>query len=360
MAHSPRNTHTTHDPYSGYRAYETAGPNVIDPPNAVPAKTGLDRYRLSTRLVGQLERLAQTRFLIQEISHEDFKRWKAVDEQSQDLILKPRPTIRGLGVASIIQPLAQSVYCSSAIEGEQIHRNSIDVALLGQAHVAGPGENVTKHRGQAIHDIYCAYVWALSRPFPIAGGDNMVVTPEFICELHRMMFASTKQQDAGVFKQSDNQIERLDGTVLAHMLPHGRVEEFINALCERVNSQFIESDRHGSVSKFLSVAEFVCDFLAIHPFGDGNGRLARLLSTYLLERAGYHFARFYSLDAVILERHIRYYDALLTSQHSFYMPEENMSSWIEYYTDCVFMQWLRAYQYIKGTPANGSASVSQS
>jgi len=351
------NTHTTYDPYERYHAYETSGPNIIDLPQAFPAKTGLERYQLSTRLIGHLERLAQTRFLIREFTDEEYERWKAVDEQSEGLVLKPRPTIRGLGLASIIQPIAQSVYCSSAIEGEQIHRNNIEVAIVGQAHVKAPGESTAKGREQTIRDTYVAYVWALSRPFPIGGGHNVVITPDFICDVHRMMFESTKGNDAGVFKKTDNRIVRLDGTVLAHMLPHGRVEEFVGALCDRINSQFIESSRHGSVSKFLSVAEFVCDFLAIHPFLDGNGRVARLLSTYLLERAAYHFARFYALDAVILERHLDYYNTLLTSQRDFYASTEDLTPWIEYYIDCVFMQWLRAYQYIKGTPANGDRSV---
>jgi Fic family protein len=91
----------------------------------------------------------------------------------------------------------------------------------------------------------------------------------------------------------------------------------------------------------------VLDFLAIHPFHDGNGRAARLLSTYLLERSGYHVARFYPLDSVILENRDAYYEALFRAQQRWYQPDEDLTPWIELYTDMVFQQYLRAFQRVK-------------
>jgi Fic family protein len=91
----------------------------------------------------------------------------------------------------------------------------------------------------------------------------------------------------------------------------------------------------------------VVDFLAIHPFSDGNGRTARLLSTYLLERAGYHFARFYSLDTIILERQQAYYKALFDSQREWYKESEDLTPWVEFYLNAIFTQWLRAHEAIR-------------
>ena len=220
-----------------------------------------------------------------------------------------------------------------------------------------PRRWATRPRAQVIRDIYIAYIWALSQVFPLSGGYNVVMTPRLIRDIHRMMFASTMGEQAGQYKTANNTTEQPDGTLLATMLPHERVQEFINMLSNRINSRFIESYHHGSVSKLLSIAGCVCDILAIHPFSGGNGRPARLSSTYLLERAGYHFARLYSLDAIILERHAEYHAALLAAQRNFYVSREDMTKWIEYYIHCVFVQWLRAYQYVKpgGTP--GAAYV---
>jgi Fic family protein len=103
----------------------------------------------------------------------------------------------------------------------------------------------------------------------------------------------------------------------------------------------------GDPSRFLTTAEFILDFLAIHPFHDGNGRTARLLSTYLLERCGYHFARFYPLDNVILENRDAYYEALFLAQRRWYEADEDLSPWIEFYTDMVFNQYGRALQRVK-------------
>ncbi|MCK4340688.1 MAG: Fic family protein [Phycisphaerae bacterium] len=338
--------HSGYDGDGGLIEFGDGTPNRIDPPGPFPKLSGVERYRLSTRLLGQLERLAQARFFIQELTHTDFERWTEVDEQSGKLIMDPSNGLIGLeSVDDILQPIAQSVFCSSAIEGEQIHRKSMDLAIIGKAHVPDNQGPELDERATAIHSIYRAYIWALSRPSPLEGG--AVLTPEFIREVHRRMFSNTKGDQAGRYKTKDNKVRRLDGTVLAFMLPHQRVPELMEVLCDRINAQFLEAERHGSVSKLLSIAEFVSDYLGIHPFADGNGRTARLLCTYLLERAGYHFARFYTLDAVILERHLEYYRALLTGQRAFYTDKEDLTHWIEYFTDCVFVQWLRAYQYIK-------------
>src|SRR6185437_6650499 len=84
---------------------------------------------------------------------------------------------------------------------------------------------------------------------------------------------------------------------------------------------------------------FACDFLAIHPFRDGNGRMARFLSSYLLERGGYHFSSVYPLDRVVLDSRGAYYEALNASQRHWHTKDEDLSSWIEYFVGVVFGQW---------------------
>ena len=80
--------------------------------------------------------------------------------------------------------------------------------------------------------------------------------------------------------------------------------------------------------------------------------MARLLSTYLLERSGYHFARFYPLDSVILETRGAYYEALFRAQRDWWGAQEDLTPWIEYYVDSVYAQYLRAYQRALGAYSN--------
>jgi Fic family protein len=95
------------------------------------------------------------------------------------------------------------------------------------------------------------------------------------------------------------------------------------------------------------IAEFILDFLAIHPFEDGNGRAARLLSTYLLERSGYNFTRFYPLDQVIMDSRNAYFEALFEAQSKWYQKDENMTPWIVFYVDAIFKQWERSLAEIR-------------
>ncbi|HEU4887934.1 MAG TPA: Fic family protein [Thermoanaerobaculia bacterium] len=155
------------------------------------------------------------------------------------------------------------------------------------------------------------------------------------------MFKSTNPDAAGRIKTKRVAIE--GGSYSVKTLPPEKSESFLRELCNRTNRSLLTDD----TSRFLTTAEFVLDFLAIHPFHDGNGRTARLLSTYLLERSGYHFARFYPLDTVILENRDAYYEALFRAQQRWYREDEDLTPWIEFYTDMVFHQYVRAFQRVK-------------
>ena len=125
-----------------------------------------------------------------------------------------------------------------------------------------------------------------------------------------------------------------------------KVPVYLRAICARTNERLLRAQEFAEESMLLVVAEFILDFLAIHPFEDGNGRVARLLSTYLLERSGYHFARFYPLDSVILETREAYYRALFLAQKDWFGESEDLTSWIEYYINSIYTQYLRAFQRV--------------
>ncbi|MEQ1822045.1 MAG: Fic family protein [Fimbriimonadaceae bacterium] len=234
-----------------------------------------------------------------------------------------------------LNSVALTVFASSEIEGESFGAENLEPFV---AALTEPGEQVNpdlKERMETFRDQVETYFWAMSQPDPL--------TTNFIQELHRRMFQTAKPEIAEELKRKPVHIQfrRNGDQKLIETIPPELTEEFLAALCERSNRPRPKDEA------FLAAAEFHCDFLAIHPFTDGNGRTARLLASLLLERAGYHFTAIYPLDQVVLDTRRAYYDALFESQRHWHQPEEDQTPWIEYFTDTVFEQWERAMRRVQ-------------
>lgn len=284
------------------------------------------RYSLNMETLGLIERLAKAQFIL--------------SEKAPDI----NPTKFEKTDADTLRSIALSVFASSEIEGEGISTDYIEAFVM--AHTE-PGEMVDgdlRQRIQAHHDIIDSYFWALNST------REPVLTYDFVLEAHERMFRKTKGGLAGRIKDRDVRIRwyRRDGKLVeVPTAPAAQSEEFLRALCERTNKQFKLSADSAETPMLLVAAEFMCDFLAIHPFSDGNGRAARLLTTYLLERGGYHFSRIYPLDQVVLDSRSDYYEALNTSQRYWHRPQEDLTPWINYFVGTVFEQWERAFRRIR-------------
>ena len=292
----------------------------IDPPMLHPAKSGL-RYQLHPWSLGRLESLARSRFVIAEFTEAHLESWRSRDQEHYEGIV-------------------QSVMASSAIEGEKVYVTSAAV----HGHVENEPEDIpasteATRRRLIGGDIYDAYIFALQRK------TAPVLTKTFILELHRMMFLRVYPEEAGKLKTSPVTIQ--GGSYFIETVLPERADAFLDSLLERFEQRWCLAVSANEYSLFLIITEFIVDFLAIHPFQDGNGRTARLLSTYLLERAGYHFARFYSLDNVIHETRREYYSSLYAAQSQWYLPEENLSEWVDYYISSVHTQYRRALDELR-------------
>lgn len=142
---------------------------------------------------------------------------------------------------------------------------------------------------------------------------HIPVTPGVILQLHRDLLAHTPLSYGGSWKDADNQIvtREPDGssTVRFQPLPALLTPDAVAALCETYN----EAYRAQACDPALLAARFTFDFVSIHPFNDGNGRMSRLLTVLLLERAGYLVPRYVSIEWLIEESREQYYDALAQS-----------------------------------------------
>lgn len=309
--------------------------NTLDPPYPAPLKSGL-RFAVSRKMLGKMERLARAGAEIETLSGQSLlAAWTHTPQTEQVLV--------------------QSVLASGEIEGETIaweetglptvESLNVDIAAVTRARKGAQARPVLQKRLQAVESITKAAIWALTE------ARDMPLSFDFVLELHRQMFETTLPDIAGKLKARQNFVK--GGSYQVQMLPPMKTEPFLRELCARTRREMEASARTAEMSAFLTIAEFLCDFLAIHPFADGNGRCARVLSTVLLERAGYHFSRFYPLDSVILETRGAFYRALFDAQTDWYKTNEDLTPWIAYYTDAVFTQWTRAEQRLRDRETMG-------
>ena len=98
------------------------------------------------------------------------------------------------------------------------------------------------------------------------------------------------------------------------------------------------------VEPLLLIPAYVLDFLCIHPFRDGNGRMARLLSLLLLYQAGYEVGRFTSLELIVEETKQGYYDSLCQSSQGWHNTKHSLLSWWEYFLGVILLTAYREFE----------------
>jgi Fic family protein len=94
----------------------------------------------------------------------------------------------------------------------------------------------------------------------------------------------------------------------------------------------------------LLLSAYVLDFLSIHPFADGNGRMARLLSLLLLYQAGYEVGRYISLESVIEQTKEGYYDSLYASSQGWHEAQHSLVPWWEYFVGVMLVKAYRGFE----------------
>lgn len=156
------------------------------------------------------------------------------------------------------------------------------------------------------------------------------ITPNYILQLHKILLSHTDSSFGGQFKNVQNYISATnsDGRHFVLFTPLAPYEtpEAMQNLCEAYNLAIGD----GSLNPLLLIPIFIHDFLCIHPFVDGNGRMSRLLTTLLLYRSGYEIGKYISLEAKIAKNKDFYYDALQQAQTGWHEGKDNPTPFIKY------------------------------
>ena len=160
--------------------------------------------------------------------------------------------------------------------------------------------------------------------------EHIQVKPSVFLQLHRDLYKFHGQNVGGTYKASDNVIKEEDSEgnqrirfvpVLAWATP-----EMIEELCRA----FDEVLQNEEADPLLIIPMFVLDFLCIHPFRDGNGRMSRLLALLLLYRAGYIVGKYISIEKLIEESKETYYEALEDSSKEWHEGVNDYGPFVRY------------------------------
>ena len=102
------------------------------------------------------------------------------------------------------------------------------------------------------------------------------------------------------------------------------------------------------IHPLVIISNFIFEFLAIHPFEDGNGRLSRALTNLMLLQQGYAFVPYVSLEEIIESRQSEYYISLRQTQKNHKTDNENIETWLLFFLDCALTQTKQALKLLEG------------
>jgi Fic family protein len=184
--------------------------------------------------------------------------------------------------------------------------------------------------------------------------EHIPFTVNVVLQLHRDLMKYTEKR-GGRWKSAPNEIAEFlpDGTKRIRFVP---VEPYQTAEYMSVlHGRYDEGTRNLVLDPLILIPLYVLDFLCVHPFLDGNGRLARLLSVLLLYRNGYEVGRYISLERVVEQTRESYYDTLYGSSQGWHEGRHNVLPWVEYFLSTILAAY-REFESRLGRLSSGHGS----
>lgn len=232
----------------------------------------------------------------------------------QELYLKQRPK----ELEKLVEiAMIQSTEGSNAIEG--IVTTNARIKQLVEEKTAPKNrdeEEIAGYRDvlRIIHESY----------------DVIPITKNYILQLHKILYSHMNNPLAGQTKTVQNYISATypDGRTEVLFTPMAPFET--PAALEKICEEYNRIIGNLEVEPLLAIPIFIHDFLCIHPFNDGNGRMSRLLTTLLLYKSGFYVGRYISLEAKIADNKDLYYEALGKAQYGWHEGKEDGDPFIKY------------------------------
>jgi len=212
--------------------------------------------------------------------------------------------------------LIESAESSNRIEGVTVEKSRLKPLIIGRSKPKDRSEDEVAGYRNALDLIHKKH-------------SSLDISPQTIRQLHRLSHAGAG--DAGQWKKKDNEIIRKNQSgeieVIFKPVSASSTPEGVKQL-SLVYRHSIEQLRYPGL---FSVACLVLDFLCIHPFRDGNGRVSRLLTLLALYQHGYEVGKYISLERIIEQSKETYYDALRKSSMRWHKAEHEIEPWLCYF-----------------------------
>lgn len=160
--------------------------------------------------------------------------------------------------------------------------------------------------------------------------DYIPLKPSMILQLHRDLFKFEGYDIGGKYKAADNIIEEEDDKgnkfVRFQPMPAWETPEAMDILCDAFDTALATEQ----IDPLLLIPMFVLDFLCVHPFNDGNGRMSRLLTLLLMHRSGYIVGKYISIEKLIEKTKEEYYESLQQSSFGWYEEQNDYEPFVHY------------------------------
>ncbi len=239
----------------------------------------------------------------------------------QALLVRQSPqALRSLRETAVIQ----SAESSNRIEGVVVARDRLYPLVLGRSKPRDRSEQEVQDYRRALDEIHANYA-------------DLAVTADTLQRLHTL--CQSASGDAGQFKRVDNDIMEFPPgrppVVRFRCVSAGDTPAAVEELCQHYRHALDQEN----VPPLIVVAALVLDFLCIHPFRDGNGRVSRLLTLLTLYQHGYEVGRYVSLERLVEESRESYYESLRLSSDRWHEGQHELTPWFNF----IFTMIRRAY-----------------
>jgi len=233
----------------------------------------------------------------------------------------------------------ESVGSSTRIEGAILTNAEVETLL---SHIES-----TSFKNRDEQEV-AGYAEAMDLVFQVYG--DLRLPENHIKQLHQILLKHSQKDERhrGNYKTLDNHVvaHNADGEMIAVVFqttaPFDTPRE-MEALVHWCNKAISEESLH----PLLIAAVFIVQFLAIHPFQDGNGRLSRILTTLILLRSGYNYVPYASLESIIEDNKEFYYKALRRTQNTLKTDQPDWEPWVTFFLHCLKKQKDKLANYIE-------------
>ncbi len=247
--------------------------------------------------------------------------------------------------------LVTSAGASTRIEGGKLTDEEVQKILQGLVASKFSDRDSQEVQGylETLQNVFDSYQTLPLRESIIQSLHNELLKYSTKDEFHRGQYKK-KENTVGVLGPDGNIARILFETTKAYLTPK-EMQELVEWTAEA-----LEKNRFHPL---LIIANFIVEFLKIHPFEDGNGRLSRVLTNLLLLRSGYQFVQYVSHEQLVEKRKDEYYIALRKSQETFNTDRDTIAPWLNFFLAVVKEQATKALVYLEEEKVEDTLSPKQ-